>query len=80
MNLRQPNFHDIDACKRRAFNKGACLAECLACGDTPEQAERAANRLERAHELKEDERVRSAIERLDYIKSNGRNPPQRYWR
>lgn len=80
MTRYQPSFHEVEACKRRPFDRAACIAECLECGDTPEQAERAATVLARAHALKEDERVVAAIDRCDYIKKHGRNPPQRYWR
>lgn len=75
-----PNLHDVDACNRRPFDTASCIAECLACGDTPEEADRAARILKRAHELKEDERVKGAIERCVHIRKYGRNPEQRYWR
>jgi len=80
MSRYQPSFHEVEACKRRPFDRAACIAECLECGDTLKQAECAAKILARAHEMKESERVIGAIQRCDYIKEHGRNPPQRYWR
>lgn len=79
MSRYQPTFHETEACKRRLFDRSACIAECLECGDTMEQAERRAEILARAHELKENERIISATGRVDYIKTHGRNPLPRYF-